>query len=100
MAAEIIDGKKTAETMREELKQEVARLKKEGIVPGLGVILVGEDPASRSYVTAKERTCEDLGTAFWCNCLCPNTLMNPRFCWPSAPIKMSTASIPRISARW
>jgi methylenetetrahydrofolate dehydrogenase (NADP+)/methenyltetrahydrofolate cyclohydrolase len=61
MAAEIINGKKIAETMREEIKQEVARLKREGIVPGLGVILVGEDPASKSYVTAKERTCEDLG---------------------------------------
>jgi methylenetetrahydrofolate dehydrogenase (NADP+)/methenyltetrahydrofolate cyclohydrolase len=61
MAATIIDGKQTAADMREELKKEVAKLKEEGIVPGLGVILVGDDPASRSYVTAKERTCEDLG---------------------------------------
>ncbi|KPL21140.1 MAG: methenyltetrahydrofolate cyclohydrolase, partial [Phycisphaerae bacterium SM1_79] len=38
-----------------------ARLKERGIVPGLGVILVGEDPASKSYVTAKERTCEEIG---------------------------------------
>jgi methylenetetrahydrofolate dehydrogenase (NADP+)/methenyltetrahydrofolate cyclohydrolase len=61
MAAKIIDGKQTAADMRAELKEEVAKLKQEGIVPGLGVILVGEDPASQSYVTAKERTCEDLG---------------------------------------
>ncbi|MHC4665366.1 MAG: bifunctional methylenetetrahydrofolate dehydrogenase/methenyltetrahydrofolate cyclohydrolase FolD [Planctomycetota bacterium] len=61
MAAEIIDGKQTAADMRAELKDEVAKLKQEGIVPGLGVILVGEDPASKSYVTAKERTCEELG---------------------------------------
>jgi len=47
--------------MRAELKEEVAKLKEQGIVPGLGVILVGEDPASKSYVTAKERTCEEIG---------------------------------------
>lgn len=61
MAAKIIDGKQVAESMRAELKEEVAKLKQENIVPGLGVILVGEDPASKSYVTAKERTCEELG---------------------------------------
>jgi len=61
MAAKIIDGKQVAAEMREELKKEVAKLKEQGIVPGLGVILVGEDPASKSYVTAKERTCEEIG---------------------------------------
>ncbi|MCK4294589.1 MAG: bifunctional methylenetetrahydrofolate dehydrogenase/methenyltetrahydrofolate cyclohydrolase FolD [Planctomycetes bacterium] len=61
MAAQIIDGKQVAADMRAELKDEVARLKEKGIVPGLGVVLVGEDPASKSYVTAKERTCEEIG---------------------------------------
>jgi methylenetetrahydrofolate dehydrogenase (NADP+)/methenyltetrahydrofolate cyclohydrolase len=61
MTAEIIQGKEIAEEIRAELKAEVARLKKQGIVPGLGVILVGADPASQSYVTAKERTCDELG---------------------------------------
>jgi len=61
MAAKVIDGKQTAADMRAELKDEVAKLKTEGIVPGLGVILVGEDPASQSYVTAKERACEEMG---------------------------------------
>jgi len=61
MTAKIIDGKQVAADMRAELKDEVARLKEKGIVPGLGVILVGEDPASKSYVTAKERTCEEIG---------------------------------------
>lgn len=61
MAAKIIDGKQVAADMQAELKEEVAKLKQEGIVPGLGVILVGEDPASQSYVTAKERSCENLG---------------------------------------
>ena len=61
MAAQIIDGKQVAAEMRAELKAEVAKLKEQGIVPGLGVILVGEDPASQSYVRAKERACEELG---------------------------------------
>lgn len=61
MAAEIIDGKQVAADMRAELKAEVERLAGEGIVPGLGVILVGEDPASKSYVAAKERACEETG---------------------------------------
>ena len=61
MTAQIIDGKQVAADMRAELKDEVARLKEQNIVPGLGVILVGDDPASRSYVTAKERACEDIG---------------------------------------
>jgi len=61
MTAKIIDGKQVAADMREELKAEVAKLKQQGIVPGLGVILVGEDPASKSYVTAKERACEEIG---------------------------------------
>lgn len=61
MTAQIIDGKQIAADMREELKEEITRLKKQGIVPGLGVILVGDDPASQSYVTAKERACENIG---------------------------------------
>ena len=61
MTARIIDGKQVAADMRAELKAETAKLRQQGIVPGLGVILVGEDPASRSYVTAKERACEEMG---------------------------------------
>ncbi len=61
MAAKIIDGKQVAADIRAELKDEVAKLAKQGVVPGLGVILVGDDPASHSYVTAKERACKELG---------------------------------------
>lgn len=61
MTAQIIDGKQIAADMRAELKAEVAKLKAQNIIPGLGVILVGEDPASQSYVTAKERACDDMG---------------------------------------
>jgi len=61
MSAKIIDGKQISADIRAELKAEVAELRKKGIVPGLGVILVGDDPASKSYVTAKERACEEIG---------------------------------------
>lgn len=61
MSAKIIDGKQIAADIREELKAQVAELKEKGIVPGLGVILVGEDPASKSYVSAKEKACENIG---------------------------------------
>ncbi len=61
MTARIIDGKQVAADMRAELEEEVAKLKEKGIVPGLGVVLVGEDPASQSYVRAKERACEKIG---------------------------------------
>jgi methylenetetrahydrofolate dehydrogenase (NADP+)/methenyltetrahydrofolate cyclohydrolase len=61
MAAQIIDGKQVAADIRTELRAEVTRLKERGIVPGLGVILVGDDPASQSYVTGKERACDEMG---------------------------------------
>jgi len=61
MTARIIDGKQVAADVRAELRDEVVRLKERGIVPGLGVILVGDDPASESYVTGKERACAEMG---------------------------------------
>lgn len=61
MAAQIIDGKQVAAGIRAELKDEVAKLKARGVTPGLGVILVGDDPASVSYVTGKERACDEVG---------------------------------------
>jgi methylenetetrahydrofolate dehydrogenase (NADP+)/methenyltetrahydrofolate cyclohydrolase len=61
MTAQIIDGKQVAAEMRAELKDKVAKLKTQGVTPGLAVVLVGEDPASKSYVTAKERACEEIG---------------------------------------
>jgi methylenetetrahydrofolate dehydrogenase (NADP+)/methenyltetrahydrofolate cyclohydrolase len=61
MPATILDGKKMAEEMRAEIRTEVRRLKDAGVTPGLGVVLVGDDPASKSYVTAKEKACEEVG---------------------------------------
>jgi methylenetetrahydrofolate dehydrogenase (NADP+)/methenyltetrahydrofolate cyclohydrolase len=61
MAAVIISGKDVSARIREELKGRVARLKEKGVTPGLGVVLVGEDPASVSYVTAKAKGSEEIG---------------------------------------
>ena len=62
MPAQIISGTETARAIRTELATEVARLKQEhNLVPGLVTILVGEDPASQSYVAAKNRTAHALG---------------------------------------
>ena len=59
-----IDGKALAQRTRAEIAAGVAALKSErGVVPGLAVILVGENPASVSYVTAKEKACEEAGMA-------------------------------------
>ena len=61
MVAVIIKGNEVAEKKRTQLTEEVVKLKEQGIVPGLAVILVGEDPASRSYVKGKEKGCEQVG---------------------------------------
>jgi methylenetetrahydrofolate dehydrogenase (NADP+)/methenyltetrahydrofolate cyclohydrolase len=62
MTAKLINGNEVAQQIREELKQEVVQIKeKYNITPGLVTILVGENPASVSYVTAKQKTSKDLG---------------------------------------
>jgi methylenetetrahydrofolate dehydrogenase (NADP+)/methenyltetrahydrofolate cyclohydrolase len=57
----LIDGKAIAQKINEESRAAVAELKARGITPGLAVVLVGEDPASRAYVRSKDRTCQELG---------------------------------------
>ena len=57
----IIDGKAISTEMKENLKKEVEKLKELGIVPGLAVIIVGKDPASKTYVNSKEKTAESMG---------------------------------------
>jgi methylenetetrahydrofolate dehydrogenase (NADP+)/methenyltetrahydrofolate cyclohydrolase len=61
VSARIISGKDVSGQVREELKGRAARLKEKGVVPGLAVVLVGEDPASVSYVTAKAKAAEEIG---------------------------------------
>ncbi len=61
MDAVVIDGKKVSEQIKAELKVKVESLKKEGIIPGLAAVLVGNNPASESYVNGKARACEKIG---------------------------------------
>ena len=62
MTAAIIDGKAIAEKVRQEVGQAVARMKEDhGYMPGLATVLVGENPASATYVRSKRKTCEELG---------------------------------------
>jgi methylenetetrahydrofolate dehydrogenase (NADP+) / methenyltetrahydrofolate cyclohydrolase len=61
VANHIIDGKQIASQVTEKVKERVERLKAQGVTPGLAVVLVGNDPASQTYVNNKTKTCERLG---------------------------------------
>jgi len=61
MTASILDGKATAATIRGELRERVTALRIAGVVPGLGTVLVGDDPGSASYVAGKHRDCAEIG---------------------------------------
>ncbi|MDO4917173.1 MAG: bifunctional methylenetetrahydrofolate dehydrogenase/methenyltetrahydrofolate cyclohydrolase [Rothia sp. (in: high G+C Gram-positive bacteria)] len=60
---QILDGKATAAEIKQELKERVQKLKEQGVTPGLGTVLVGDDPASHSYVGGKHRDCAEVGIA-------------------------------------
>lgn len=61
MSARLLDGAATAQAIKQELRAEVAALAGKGVTPGLGVLLVGDDPASAVYVGSKTRACDELG---------------------------------------
>lgn len=61
MTARVLDGKATAAEIKGELATRVAALRERGVVPGLGTVLVGDDPGSRSYVAGKHRDCAEVG---------------------------------------
>lgn len=63
MTAQILDGKTTAAAIKSELTARVAALAERGVVPGLGTLLVGEDPGSRWYVAGKHSDCAEVGIA-------------------------------------
>jgi methylenetetrahydrofolate dehydrogenase (NADP+)/methenyltetrahydrofolate cyclohydrolase len=63
MSAQILDGKALAAVVKKDLAQRTAQLKSAGKVPGLGTILVGDDPGSHSYVGGKHRDCKEVGIA-------------------------------------
>ena len=61
MSAQIIDGKLVSKKVRKSLKKRIENLKSKGITPGLAAVLVGDDPASATYVRSKGKACEKLG---------------------------------------
>jgi methylenetetrahydrofolate dehydrogenase (NADP+)/methenyltetrahydrofolate cyclohydrolase len=61
VTARILDGKAVLATIKDELRGRVAALREHGVVPGLGTVLVGDDPGSRWYVNAKHRDCAEIG---------------------------------------
>ncbi|GAA4836773.1 bifunctional methylenetetrahydrofolate dehydrogenase/methenyltetrahydrofolate cyclohydrolase [Garicola koreensis] len=61
MTAELLDGRATAKAIKEDLALRVESLKEQGVTPGLATVLVGADPASRSYVAGKHRDCQEVG---------------------------------------
>ena len=61
MTAQTLDGAATLRTIKAELAQRVAALKEQGITPGLGTVLVGDDPGSQWYVGAKHKDCAEIG---------------------------------------
>jgi methylenetetrahydrofolate dehydrogenase (NADP+)/methenyltetrahydrofolate cyclohydrolase len=63
MNARVLDGKATAAAIRQELTRRVSALARAGITPGLGTVLVGDDPGSRAYVAGKHRDCAQVGIA-------------------------------------
>ena len=63
MSASILDGKATAAEVKADLKERVAALAARGVLPGLGTVLVGDDPGSRAYVGGKHRDCAQVGVA-------------------------------------
>ncbi len=59
--AHLIEGRAVAEKVYAELRGEIAQLRQRGVTPGLAVVLVGDDPASRAYVRSKDKMCRELG---------------------------------------
>ena len=64
MGAQIIDGKKIAEGIKKEIKEEVARLKEKGVFPSLHSVMIGENPASRVYVKNQRKSAEEVGIEY------------------------------------
>lgn len=64
MEDKILSGKEVAKRIKEELKLEVDKLKENGIIPKLAVVMVGDDPASKVYVRNKSKACEEVGVEF------------------------------------
>src|SRR5437899_8380552 len=120
--AKLIDGRAIADKVYVDLRRDIAEAKSRGLTPGLAVILVGDNPASRAYVRSKDKMCRELGlysvklelpastthsellarveelnrdrqfTAFWCNPRPPSRSMKRPSSVHSIRAKMWTAS--------
>ena len=97
MPATILDGKATAAAIRAELIERVAALTAAGLRPGLGTLLVGDDPGSRWYVNAKHADCAQVGIASIQREL-PATATPAPATWPRTPAA-PTWSSPRRGCR-
>jgi len=80
MTAITLDGVATASAVKSELTSRIRLLKAHGVVPGLGTLLVGDDPASRSYVAGKHRDCAEVGIE--------GELHSPLPCTPAGIVEM------------
>ncbi|MDQ3814100.1 MAG: bifunctional methylenetetrahydrofolate dehydrogenase/methenyltetrahydrofolate cyclohydrolase, partial [Armatimonadota bacterium] len=60
---QLLDGKLVAQQIHAQVAERAARLREQGVTPGLGTILVGDDPASATYIGMKHRACEEAGIA-------------------------------------
>ena len=85
--AKIIDGKALAQSIKENIALEVAALKEKGVTPGLAVILVGDDPASKVYVNNKKKACAQVG------------IYSEEYLLPAAPPKTWMRSTPITSEK-
>src|SRR6185312_6038997 len=73
MTAQKLDGSATLKAIKAELAERIAKLRERGVVPGLGTVLVGDDPGSHWYVSAKHKDCAEIGiesirTRTWTGC--------------------------------
>src|SRR5213082_1675745 len=107
----LIDGRAIAEKVYVDLRREIADLKSKGVTPGIAVVLVGDNPASRTYVRSKDKMSRELGLhsvklalpgsmEFLCNRRRRNRSMKPRSCARSIRAKTWTVFIHSIWPSW
>src|SRR5215510_10011161 len=99
--ASIIDGKAVAKEVQKQIKEEVDGLERRwGMAPGLGVILVGDDPGSHIYVKNKEKACKEVGIKSFEHLL-PATISGRKEFWKRfLRIRMLTGFIPSARECW
>ena len=100
MTAVILDGKATAADVKADLRVRVDALRAKGVMPGLGTVLVGDDPGSHAYVGGKHRDCGEVGIASIRVDLPADLLVAPIVPCSSNMTKTKTAYSTTTSANW